>query len=92
MNLPEKYRVMGMDNSLNCTGWCVIDVDNGDIKLIDYGYIDTKKIKDNGDKLVFIEKFFNDIMTQYKPDYISAEAPFVGSNRDTIQKLTQIII
>ena len=58
-----KLRILGLDNSRYSTGWAIIDVntDNLDylnkhlsegykegMKLIDYGYIDTSSIKEEG--------------------------------------------
>lgn len=91
MVLNDNYRILGLDNSKNCTGWAVVDVKNKtDMKLVDYGYIDTSKLKDDGEALVHIEKFFEKIMSHYKPDYISAEAMFAGRNRVTTMVLAHV--
>lgn len=90
MELPNKYRLLGLDNSRYCTGWCVIDVENTNMKLIDYGFLNTKSIKDEGDTLVFIEKSLNNIIKQYNPNYIAAEQMFVGKNSETAMVLSHI--
>lgn len=89
LNLP-KYRILGLDNSRFCTGWSIVEVENGVKKLIDYGTINTKKIKDQGQTLVFIENKFDEIIEKYKPNYISAEQMFVGANSRTSMTLSFI--
>lgn len=91
-----KLRILGLDNSRYSTGWAIIDVNTDDIefltkqpsegykegmKIIDYGYIDTSSIKEEGKTLIYIENAFTDIIRKYKPDAISAEQMFVGSNK-----------
>lgn len=91
-----KLRILGLDNSRYSTGWTIIDVNTDNLeylnkhpsegykegmKLIDYGYIDTSSIKEEGKTLIYIEQKFTEIIKQYKPDVISAEQMFVGSNK-----------
>lgn len=81
---------MGLDNSRYCTGWSVVDVENGNMKIIDYGYLNTKSIKEEGKTLIYLENMFNNIIKQYKPNYIVAEAMFVGKNSLTAMVLSHI--
>ena len=90
MELKQDYIVLGLDNSMNCTGWSIVMVTNyNQMKLIDYGYINKQKLN-NGEALILIEQTLIDIIEKYKPNYVAAEAPFVGKNRDTIQKLCYV--
>lgn len=51
--------------------------------LVDYGFIDTSSIKEEGHTLDFIHTRFQSIIDVYKPDVISAEQMFIGQNRQT---------
>ena len=84
-------RCLGLDNSRYSTGWSIIDIDtetnNSDYRegmyIVDYGYIDTTKIKEEGKTLIYLEEQFSKIMDEYEPDVISAEQLFVGKNQQT---------
>ena len=79
---------LGLDISRYSTGWCIIDINNGKeyrehMKIIDYGYIDTSKIKEEGKTLIFLEDKFTEIIENYKPDIIIIEQQYVGRNAQT---------
>ena len=86
-----KCRCMGLDNSRYCTGWCIVDIDTDTKKktyregmhIVDYGYIDTSKIKQEGETLIYIEDQLAKLMDDYDPDVISAEQQFIGKNSQT---------
>jgi Holliday junction resolvasome RuvABC endonuclease subunit len=79
--------VLGLDISTNSTGWCILEyLDEDKYKLIDYGLIERKGM-DIGETLVYFERQLLSIINQFNPHGISAEAPFVGRNNQTIQKL-----
>lgn len=90
MSLPFSYRILGFDSSKACTGWCIVDVNGGNYKIIDYGYISTAKIKDHGEVLILIDEEIRKIMDKYNPNYIAAEQMFAGKNRQTSMALAQI--
>lgn len=94
MELKKDFIILGADNSLRCTGWSVVKVTNykeknQKLELLDYGYIDTNQITFE-QAIVLIEKIFTNVVKQYKPDYISAEAPFSGKNAQTLITLSNI--
>lgn len=88
--LPMKYRVLGLDLSLKCAGWSIVDVNGDKLKLVDYGYIDTSGFEGHGKALIYIEKVLQKVMNQYSPNYTAIEQMFVSSNRDTAMKLSQV--
>lgn len=90
MQLPLNYRVLGLDLSLKCAGWSIVDVKGDKLKLVDYGYIDTGGFSEHGQALIHIEKVLQKVMNQYSPSYTAVEQMFVSSNRDTAMKLAQI--
>jgi len=83
--LSNGIRILGLDISTKNTGWCIVDA-NEQPTLIDYGDIPRNKMSIQ-EALVNFEKELLNIVKRYKPKVISAEAPFVGSNRQTIEKL-----
>lgn len=97
MNLPNEYTLLCVDPSLKQTGFSIIKVsdklphnwNDKNLKLIDYGIIPTHGL-DHGQALMYFEKVVMENMKKHKPNYVVAEAPFAGKNRDTIQKLAHI--
>lgn len=83
----KNITILGMDVSTKSTGWSVVKIDKkGKMKLVDYGLIERHTML-IAESLVWFEKELMRILDFYCPDVISAEAPFVGSNRVTIQRL-----
>ena len=78
-------RYLGIDLSLNRTGWFVFD-DNG-MKVIDYGAIDTPNKMKEVDKLLLIYNTIDKVCKQYKPTGCGIEKEFVGTNSQTALKL-----
>ena len=93
-----KCRCLGLDNSRYCTGWCVIDIDTESkdksyrehMKIVDYGYIDTTSIKQEGKTLIYLEEQFTNLIKDYEPDIIAAEQQFLGKNAQTALVLAGI--
>lgn len=60
-------RVLGIDQSLTCTGWCIVDfVKKKSIKVKKYGIIEPKKLRDV-ERLVFIKDILKGVIQKYKP-------------------------
>ena len=84
-----KCRLLCLDNSRYCTGWAVMDIDTDNnnyhegMNIIDYGYIDTHTIREEGKTLIYIEQRFTSLVNQYKPQHIAAEQMFHGKNSQT---------
>ena len=62
-------------------------IDDNQYQLIDYGVIERNGM-DMGETLLQFEERLQHIIAQYHPHGISAEAPFVGSNKQVVQKLS----
>lgn len=77
--------IMGIDPSMNCTGWFVFDT-NG-MTIIDYGYIPNKDLKES-DKVLKIYNELLDVFKQYKIEGVGIEEEFFSVNIDTIKKLS----
>lgn len=76
-------RCLGLDNSRYSTGWSVVDINESELTIVDYGTIDTSKIKNEGQTLIYIEQQFTELFNQFHPDVIAAEQMFVGRNAQT---------
>ena len=81
--------ILGLDISTKNTGWSIIKHNDNKNQLLDYGFIPRGKMNIS-EVLVNFEKELLKIIDEWKPDKISAEAPFVGSNRQTIEKLCYV--
>lgn len=80
--MKNNYTLISIDLSLKCTGYSIVKVNNNNYSLLDYGLIDTHKLS-HPQSLIEIEKVLTDVITKYKPDYVSAEQMFSGANRQT---------
>lgn len=88
MDLLQHYKIIGVDISKSSTGWSIVEVKNGKLDLLEYGYIDTKKLN-HGDALILIEKQIDTIVRKYNVHYAAIEQMFVGKNPGTGMTLAQ---
>ena len=79
--------ILGLDPGTNIMGFGLIEIQNENIKLIQYGVINLKKYKDHTEKLEMIFENVNKLIKDYNPDEISIEAPFFGKNVQSMLKL-----
>lgn len=82
-------RIIGIDPSLSCTGWGVIDVDGNLLKYVADGYIKTDTKALMYDRLRQLHTELVEIIKYYQPDEASIEEVFVNSNAATSLKLGQ---
>lgn len=84
--ITENQIILGLDISTKNTGWSVVKHTKNKPILLKYGYIPRNKMTIN-EVLVNFETQLQDVIDEYKPDALSVEAPFVGLNKQTIEKL-----
>ena len=73
-------RILGIDPGLTKTGFGIIDVQNENLKVVDYGII-KPKLKDKLEKrLLTIFQDISEIIKEYKPTIICIEEVFYGKN------------
>tara|TARA_Y100000817_G_C16795084_1_gene516968 strand:- start:563 stop:1045 length:483 start_codon:yes stop_codon:yes gene_type:complete len=73
-------RILGIDPGLTKTGFGILDVQNENLKVIDYGII-KPKVKDKLEKrLLTIFEDINEIIKEYSPTIICIEEVFYGKN------------
>ncbi|UCG38843.1 MAG: crossover junction endodeoxyribonuclease RuvC [bacterium] len=83
-------RVLGVDPSLRCTGYAVIEGDRNGQKVIEYGLIRTsaadsleKSLKHIADSIEAVEK-------QHKPDCLAIEEVFTARNNRVALQLGHV--
>lgn len=86
MMIEENTIILGLDISTKNTGWSVIKYTKNKPVLLKYGDIPRGKMSIN-EVLVNFESKLQNIINEYKPNTFSVEAPFVGLNKQTIEKL-----
>lgn len=86
MMIIENTIILGLDISTKNTGWSVVKYTKNKPILLKYGDIPRGKMSIN-EVLVNFEKELQNIIDLWKPDAMSVEAPFVGNNKQTGEKL-----
>ena len=76
-------RILGIDPGLAIIGYGVIDVDNGNFKVVDYGVITTPKDETIPVRLAMIWDRVNLVISKFKPDHIAMEELFFTNNKTT---------
>tara|TARA_B100001564_G_scaffold356297_1_gene370168 strand:- start:3116 stop:3664 length:549 start_codon:yes stop_codon:yes gene_type:complete len=82
-----KKIILGLDPGTNIMGFGLIEIQNDNIKLIQYGIINLKKYQDHSEKLQMIFENVNNLIRDYNPGAISIESPFFGKNVQSMLKL-----
>ncbi|QGR02105.1 crossover junction endodeoxyribonuclease RuvC [Ehrlichia ruminantium] len=75
--------IIGIDPSLNCTGWAVLSVCNDDlnkIHVVNNGAISTNSKETIGQRLYKIHNEFLNIIDSYKVNIASIEEVFINKN------------
>jgi crossover junction endodeoxyribonuclease RuvC len=75
-----KIRILGIDPGLACTGWGVLDNEDGSILYVDHGVIETKAGPPRAERLFFILKAIREIIGKYKPAVAAIETLYFGKN------------
>lgn len=86
MMIEENQIILGLDISTKNTGWSVVKHTKNKPILLKYGDIPRGKMSIQ-EVLVNFEIKLQNIINEYKPNAFSVEAPFVGLNKSTIEKL-----
>ena len=86
MMIAENTIILGLDISTQNTGWSIVKHTEENPILLKYGFIPRFKMSIN-EVLVNFEKELQNIIDLWEPDAMSVEAPFVGNNKQTGEKL-----
>ena len=72
-------RILGIDPGIAIVGFGVIEYDNMNFKVIDYGAITSPAHTPVPSRLKMIYDDLTYVIEKYKPDEMAIEAPFFGS-------------
>ncbi len=73
-------RIMGVDPGTVIMGWGVIDSNDGELSLVDYGALKCPSRLATAERLGFLYNKLYEIVTKYRPDAVAIEQPFVSEN------------
>jgi crossover junction endodeoxyribonuclease RuvC len=73
-------RILGIDPGTIITGFGVIEDDDESLTVVEYGAINAPSRSPIGERLSFIYINLLKIITQYNPDVLAIEQPFIAKN------------
>jgi len=76
-------RILGLDPGTATTGYGIIDVEDGELKLVDYGVIETAAGEPAEQRLQSIFRQTNSLIATYRPERAAVEQLFFGRNITT---------
>jgi crossover junction endodeoxyribonuclease RuvC len=79
--------ILGVDPGTTVMGYGLIEVENKQLKLIQYGVIKLSKYEGHALKLSKIYERIVQLIDEYHPDEMAIEAPFFGKNIQSMLKL-----
>ncbi|WP_163530923.1 crossover junction endodeoxyribonuclease RuvC [Halobacillus ihumii] len=75
--------VLGLDVSMNSTGWAVLGVKGEAVRLIDSGIVKANTKKAHGERLTKQRENFEQILNEYPIEYAAREAGFSQHKKAT---------
>ncbi len=85
--LPNNKLILGVDPGTNVMGYGLIEVSGSKITVLQYGVLHLKSYTNHALKLKKIFDATLRLITEYLPDEMAIEAPFYGSNVQSMLKL-----
>lgn len=76
-------RILGIDPGIGRTGWGVIEVESGKLKVESYGTIETPADMEIGERLSEVYDKINGLLDDYQPDAVGIEELFFNTNSKT---------
>lgn len=77
-------RILGIDPGYGIVGFGVIDYENSQYKVIDYGVIETPKEEAMATRLAMVYRGISSLVKKYKPDEMAVEKLFFFKNQTTV--------
>ncbi|WP_033829068.1 crossover junction endodeoxyribonuclease RuvC [Bacillus andreraoultii] len=74
--MTKEIFVLGLDVSMNSTGWAVLGVKGQAVRLVDSGIIKANQKQPHGKRLRKQRETFKAIIEKYRPKYVAREAGF----------------
>ncbi|QZD96380.1 crossover junction endodeoxyribonuclease RuvC [Qipengyuania gelatinilytica] len=81
--------ILGLDPSLSCTGWGVIQAEGSRIAHIANGQVPTDPKAPIAQRLSHLQTVLEAVIAEHKPDRAAAEEVFVNKNPQSTLKLAQ---
>lgn len=82
-------RILGIDPGTGILGFGVIDVNKGQVQMVDAGVIRTPAKEDDAVRLVTIFEEISDVIAQSKPTVMSVEKLYFAQNVTTAMTVSQ---
>ncbi len=76
-------RILGLDPGTATTGYGIIDIENGHMRVVTYGVIRTAAGDPTPERLQAIYERLNELLSDYEPDSAGVEEVFFGRNITT---------
>jgi len=73
-------RILGIDPGTVTMGYGIIDAGDDKVTVVDYGALTSKGRSPIGERLSFLYHGIIDVITQYEPDAVAIEQPFLAQN------------
>jgi crossover junction endodeoxyribonuclease RuvC len=73
-------RIIGIDPGLASTGWGLVDASGGRIRYVAHGCIETKADVSRADRLLFIYRSVQSLVSEWKPLESAMETLYFGRN------------
>jgi len=73
-------KILGIDPGTVVMGYGVIESENGEIALVDYGALTAPKGSEISERLVLLYNELLDVILRQRPDVVAVETPFVSKN------------
>jgi crossover junction endodeoxyribonuclease RuvC len=88
MNL---MRVLGIDPGYSLVGFSIVEEERNSYKLLKVGVVDTSDEKDFEKKLLIIFNTIDDLVKEFRPEFLCIEELFFNKNVKTGMKVAQTI-
>ncbi len=82
-------RILGIDPGYAIVGYGIIESENGKLRPLDYGAVETPAKLSTVERLKMIESQITELVTEIKPDEIAIEELFFNTNITTGIKVAQ---
>lgn len=77
-------RILGIDPGYAIVGFGVVDYEDGNYSVVDYGVFETSKEESMPSRLAITYKSIKDLIDKYKPDCMAVEELFFFKNQTTV--------
>ena len=76
-------KILGIDPGIGRTGWGIIEVESGKLRVESYGCIETKAGEETSKRLLTIYNSIDELIEKYKPTSLAVEELFFNTNAKT---------